>query len=174
MTDNTCIGARPTDQALVSDQSASRLAPSGFDPSRKAWLIWATEGEYSDRSEWPVAVVFSQVEGETRTVRIGQLWRHLHSEYKRRQDELDDAGDWRGRSLLLTDEGREYVALSGDDEPYFSGSYADERTYTCSPVPVIMSTRDSDGSPKGGDGEAGSVHDSADPKGIAHTHPESH
>ena len=34
--------------------------------------------------------------------------------------------------------------------------------------------RDSDGSPKGGDGEAGSVHDSADPKGIAHTQSESH
>lgn len=29
------------------------------------------------------------------------------------------------------------------------------------------SARDSDGSPKGGDGEAGSVHDSPDPKGIA-------
>lgn len=40
MDDNICIGARPADQALVSDQAASRLAPSGFDPSR----IWhATE-----------------------------------------------------------------------------------------------------------------------------------
>ena len=26
--------ARPTDQALVSDQAAARLDPSGFDPSR--------------------------------------------------------------------------------------------------------------------------------------------
>lgn len=34
--------------------------------------------------------------------------------------------------------------------------------------------RDSDGSPKGGDAEGGSVHDGADPKGIAqHEYPKS-
>lgn len=39
---------------------------------------------------------------------------------------------------------------------------------------IRVPRRDSDGSPKGGDSEAGSVHDSADPKGIAHTQSESH
>jgi hypothetical protein len=32
---------------------------------------------------------------------------------------------------------------------------------------IVRHVRDSDGSPKGGDGEAGSVHDSAGPQGIA-------
>ena len=173
MTDNTL--ARPTDQTLVSDQAPAGLAPSGFDPSRKAWLIWATEGEYSDRREWPIAVSFSKEEGEARTVRLGQLWRHLQSEYTRRSEELDMMDDWRGQSLLTTPEGVEYLALSGDTDTYFGGSYADERTYTCSSVPIIMSRCDSDEHPKGENakrlsGEAMP----ARAEGIAHTKSESH
>jgi len=40
--------ARPTDQALVSDQAAERLDPSGFDPSR----AWRTDKPPFDL--WPI------------------------------------------------------------------------------------------------------------------------
>lgn len=57
-----------------------------------------------------------------------------------------------------------YVAKDGRHYPDY------EIVQCCSPYPAHFSTRprDSDGSPQGGDGEAGSVHDSAGLQGIAH------
>lgn len=101
------------------------------------WLIWASQGEYSDRSEWPVAVTMDQATGETVTERLGQLWRELYQIYKRREDELDEAGDWGGETLFATTpEGIEYTRLTG--HPDNLGSvYADDRTFTCCEVRVL-------------------------------------
>lgn len=105
--------------------------------SKSLWLIWAVEGEYSDRSEWPVALCRSQKVAEAITERLGQLWRELHAIYKRREDELDDANDWEAVALWEgTPEGRELEALTGS-RGYLGGSYADDRSYTCCEVSVL-------------------------------------
>lgn len=103
------------------------------------WLIWATEGEYSDRSEWPVALCADQATAEAATLRIGQLWRELHAIFKRRENELDEAGDYDGKTLsATTDEGRELHALTGASGG-LSGYYADDRDYTCCKVRLLDS-----------------------------------
>jgi len=110
----------------------------------QAWLIWATQGEYSDRTEWPIAIALDQATAEARTERLGQLWRHLCAEYDRREDELDAADDWQGRAIYDSEEGREFLALSTTPEflDSFVG-YAQDRMYICSPVPIISAAPES-------------------------------
>lgn len=105
----------------------------------RAWLIWGVQGEYSDRNEWPIAVAFDQAAAEAATERLGELWRELLSIYRRREDELFDAGDALGETLFEnTDEGREYLALSGGIRGGYLGScYAEDRTHTCCEVHVL-------------------------------------
>jgi hypothetical protein len=102
-----------------------------------AWLIWATEGEYSDRNEWPVAVSFDEIVAKRRTVRLGELWRHLVTIYESREEELDAALDWDGETLFdELPEGREFLAIGGAKDS-LCGSYARDRLYTCCEVPVV-------------------------------------
>ena len=107
----------------------------GPDPSC-VWLIWASQGEYSDRTEWPIAVLHEQASAERATVRLGQLWRQINLTYREREDELDAAEDWDGDTLFDgTPEGREYFALTGSRGGL--GSYsAEDRDFTCLEVPV--------------------------------------
>ena len=48
-------GARPSDQALVSDEAGSRLHPSGFDPSRKTFAF--VKDGLGDAGQIGVAIV---------------------------------------------------------------------------------------------------------------------
>jgi hypothetical protein len=125
--------------------TSSDAAVSETGSGERVWLIWATQGEYSDRNEWPISVGLSKVDAEQRTDRLGQLWRHLCAEYKRREDELDAAGDWVGKAIYETDEGREFLLIGGTESHF--GSYAEDRMYTCSEVPVIHPTSSPDAAP---------------------------
>jgi len=131
MSNNTL--ARPTDQALVSDQAASRLAPSGFDPSRMTDTDWHVMAQ--DVANWWTAPSDRAVAYQAAAEAIKPL--RLILEAWDRNETLNCI-NW--------------------------GPCSRNDSRMC----------DSDGSPKGGDGEAGSVHDSADPKGIASTQSESH
>jgi hypothetical protein len=102
----------------------------------EAFLIWASRGEYSDRREWPIAVMFDRADAEAATVRLGQLWGALCSIYRVQEDALDAAGDWMGDTLFdTTEEGREYKALTGCGVGDFTG-YGEEQSYTCDAVPI--------------------------------------
>jgi hypothetical protein len=59
--------AHPTEQALVSDQAAERLDPSGFDPSRRITQddrVWCTEFDRSKgflEGKWDHSVTMRRV-----------------------------------------------------------------------------------------------------------------
>ena len=127
------------------------------------WVILASQGEYSDRSEWPVGVCHNQQDAEFLTVRIGSLWRELCTIYRRREDELDEAGDWNGDTLWETDEGRELFAITGV-KGSFSSVYADERSYYCQEVPIFHAKAMETGTAK--TEGLGAKHDSAGRKAL--------
>ena len=101
------------------------------------WLVWGTKGEYSDRSEWPVAVYLDEQSAQNAAVELKRLSRDLRAIYEQREDELAEAGDWNGKTLLTgTEEGRAFQALHGEGEWLCPGDYAfDDMEFTCSAVP---------------------------------------
>jgi hypothetical protein len=94
-----------TGQALVSDQAATRLAPSGFDPSC-VHLVLASQGEYSDRREWPVALYENESLAQADVERASALHRQLFGSEHMRWSDRDAA--W------ATPDGRELEAIMGE------------------------------------------------------------
>lgn len=99
------------------------------------WLVWGIRGEYSDRTEWPVAIYADEADAQEACVRLKQLSRDLYAIYRSREDEPDAAGDWSGETLLATtEEGRAFADLNG--HAIAPGSYDfDEMEFTCWLVP---------------------------------------
>jgi hypothetical protein len=133
--ENQGVAASPPGHQPSASAAPLRSASSQSGVPNAVWLIWATEGEYSDRTEWPIAVTFDKEYGKRVTVRLGQLWRELLEIYRRRPD---DTGDIMGEALFdSTPEGREYQALTGGAKGYLGGIYSEERMFYCCEVPVL-------------------------------------
>lgn len=98
---------------------------------RVLWLVWGTRGEYSDRTEWPVAIYSSEPEAQEAAVEMRRLSRDLYALYRRQENALEEAGDWDGTTLLTsTEEGRAFAKLHGDGAPS-PGSYGfDDMDFT--------------------------------------------
>lgn len=103
---------------------------------RTIFLVWGTRGEYSDRSEWPVAAYDDEASAQAAVAALKEAARDLYEVYRRRRGTLDGAGDWDGKGLLsTTDEGKRFAALHGDD--LAPGSYDfDDMEFTCCAVPL--------------------------------------
>lgn len=101
------------------------------------WLVWGTKGEYSNRSEWPVACYPDEASAQAAAVELKRLSRDLYEIYRQREDALDEAGDWNGKTLLTeTEEGRAFRALHDESDWLCPGEYGfDDMEFTCSAVP---------------------------------------
>ncbi|HYI39975.1 MAG TPA: hypothetical protein VE053_06625 [Allosphingosinicella sp.] len=107
----------------------------------KVWLLWASQGDYSDRNEWPVHAYEDRESAEYAVVRLEALYREL----KRRRDEWDENEpddacqaegydwDWASKKAFRTKEGREFKALYGGTCDLNSYS---ELTLTCAEIEV--------------------------------------
>lgn len=105
--------------------------------SGEIYLIWASQGEYSDRTEWPVLAVDDEAEGQRITERLTELYNSLCAIYAAREDELEEVGDFDGETLYeSTDEGREFVALGNGGKPQLrTDPLWGGVTFTCGPIP---------------------------------------
>jgi hypothetical protein len=102
--------------------------------SEEISLIWATQGEYSDRQEWPVVAMSDAGAAQARCERLNALFRELCTMYEAREDELRADGDLIGATLYeSTDEGREFVLLGGG-KPSFQKPLWIDLDYTCARV----------------------------------------
>lgn len=121
----------------MTDKPSEAMIEAGRD-ERSMWLVWGIKGEYSDRSEWPVSLYADAASAQAACVRLKELSRDLLAIFQQREDELDDAGDWDGKTLLTsTDEGRAFLALHGEGYDLAPGSYGfDDMEFTCCEVPV--------------------------------------
>lgn len=149
--------ARPqADQALVSDQAAAHLDPSGFDPSRdscgncKHWLFEREDWQFNDLRV-----------GECKAVKMRET-----IEEEAVEGTLFNRWDEQGESLIRAAFVRaKAIAVDG------SGYYAALRTFAdfgC----VLHARRDSDTHPKDGDAKQAPLVSGADPKGIAQGYPQ--
>jgi arylsulfatase A-like enzyme len=114
------------------------------DKLKSVFLVWGIRGEYSSRTEWPVAAYTSEADAQAVAIRLKELSRDLYAIYSRREDELAEAGDWDGTTLLTTtDEGRAFVALHG--APLAPGTWDfDDMEFTCCEVPLHTRNGDHD------------------------------
>jgi hypothetical protein len=89
--------------------------------SEKLFLLWASQGEYSDRSEWAVAL-YTREEDAASDVKRGEA---LHRDIRNRAEY-----DYEKRKRLLreTEEGAELRRIMGQDEVSF---YDDLTLYAC-------------------------------------------
>ena len=108
------------------------------DRGASVWLVWGIKGEYSDRSEWPVACYPDEASAQAAAVELKRLSRDLYQLYRQQEGTLEDAGDWNGKTLLTeTDEGRAFRALHGQDDWLCPGDYDfDGMEFTCAAVPM--------------------------------------
>lgn len=84
-------------------------------PQSEAFVVTGTRGQYSDRSEWVVAVMLSEADAQGAVTALKEAARALYAVYQQREDALHEADDWNGKTLLTTtDEGRAWTALHGD------------------------------------------------------------
>lgn len=159
MTDTDLIapdaGRAPSGQALVSDQAASRLAPSGFDPSREQALM---------------------------SIIRDTLWmacRYAHGRQSYAVGMYNEAAR-RAVALGAVEQGVETFALDGTLSAPLSGlthqefAMAYHNWSSPNAIRTHVPRRDSDGNPKGGDGTAPSRSDdsagreTASPDSSAH------
>lgn len=171
-----------TDRALVSDQAPPGLAPSGFDPSRsfvvRPWTVIVSgygHGDYIAR---------------TRGKALADAWRSsafegwTFAEFLKRStcrlnrhpwERFGEAITVAGKPAFLVSSNKQYVVFVRPDSdvlmsahPFdvIDGNGADWPYWAKRPP------RNSDGSPEGGDGEAGSVPSTtARAEGVAQPNP---
>ncbi|WP_343518124.1 hypothetical protein [Sphingomonas sp.] len=184
------------DQALVSDQAAARLDPSGFDPSRKCdscafigVIYWNGETHHclkSDerrrdnfRSCGDFAEDFMSEFRKFYDARAGQkACRHYQERTPLKPETLEllrrvsDAGK---DGFVAKFFSQENYALTHLRDKFVTSDFAfpreparGERRYWLTKLGAAELSRDSDGNPQGGDGTAPSrSDDSAGPKDIA-------
>lgn len=140
--------ARRSDRALVSDQAAPRLDPPGFDPSRIRRPGFATRLQQFEMALFDLPWVADRVLGG-----------HQFNAYESAaNDDYDDPDDWKYQLCLgPIGDARFICPLVGRDRAMLVEAALKAATEAM----LERRARDSDGSPKGGDGVAGSVHDSA-------------
>jgi hypothetical protein len=100
---------------------------------RAIWLVWASQGEYSDRSEWPVVAFTTERRAKRAVERLSELYLALCAIYKSRETELEEAGDWNGDTLYeTTTEGKEFLALGNGGKPTLNADpWGYEVSYYC-------------------------------------------
>lgn len=144
----------------ASHEAPTGLAPSGFDPSRRIEDAIASLGKRVEARRKAMGLTLEQV-AERAGMSKSYVWEIENGKNKnptiRTAWQLGGAlgwtlsevvGVWEHSDLLHPEAMR--IAVQVD--------------WLLRPTTAL---RDSDGSPKGGDAEGGSVHDSAGPKGIA-------
>lgn len=102
------------ESSLFAEQSA----PVVSGPAQ-AYVVIGTTGEYSDRSEWPVAVVASEQAAESYITALDQQYQRM----PRR---------WHGRSWEYQDEIRAHMSL----DPKFHCDYTGTSYFYCA-CPIL-------------------------------------
>lgn len=118
------------------------------------YLLWASQGEYSDRSEWAIAAYERKEDAEAAVLRGSALWRVLMAE--------DGYVPYDERAKrLATPEGQELTALLGSEPSFY-----DELTLTCCEIEV-RAAQGIEAATAAETVELGSVHESPVPTGCA-------
>lgn len=166
----TADSVRLADATGLSSASSIEPVPVAPVPASipsAVWLIWASEGEYSDRAEWPVVAVTDEAAAQRLVERLTELWRSADQKWRRVEPEwydkaVEDAF-WRNDA-----DAAEYRRLTGE-AGHLGGCYSDERSFTCCEVELLTASAIEARRAETG---TGSVHESAagdsrDAQGLA-------
>jgi hypothetical protein len=117
------------------------------------YLLWVSQGEYSDRSEWPVALYESKADAEAAVLRGGAIWREICG-----SDGF--VAYAREKAVKASPLYRELAALAGAE----ISLYDDPTFYCCELEMRPASGMEAEGQDPQG---LGAEHDSPAPKGDA-------
>jgi len=126
--DNGVAASQPGCQPTAS--TADAFSQSGIPNAY--WLIWASQGEYSDRSEWPLVLCSTKGEAEAVVIELDRLQRGLAVTFTAMDGGWDDSD----KLYEGTPDGLRYMELSGGDKPDLH-RYDRHVYYTCSEVPIL-------------------------------------
>lgn len=125
----------PDGTGLLPSVESVPVSPLRAAIPSAVWLVWASEGEYSDRSEWPVVATTDRASGERLVERLTELWRSADQKWRRIEPNWYEKGAveafWRDDV-----DAAEYARLTGDTG-WLGGFYTDERSFTCCEVRLL-------------------------------------